>query len=242
MAISSVGESGNIGRTGTITVTLPVLQSGDRMVAVVATNSTNDPYQHVTPEGWVFLRTSYGDPLASSQFASLYTRRATSSDSGKAQDFNVVVGEGNPKTCVGVVVYRGSTGPVEVMAHTMRNYDLGANSEDVPSAQINVPSLPATVVVAGTRKGGTGPHTWTDPAGTTRRIMVSEEGGSAESLCIVDFEPAATGTTTTADFTTPGTSSGATTSFAVRLEEGVPPALAQPVFRRWTAIGWVPAP
>lgn len=248
MAISLVGTATETAQSenGPEVVIPTGTSSGDRILAFVSlAHASPEP---ITPEGWKRLATSWGSPDGGSQYLTVYTKRAASIDSGSSVNFPFV-DSGNAKSAAVVAVYTGSEGPVEVREFSMSPYS-GSNSWDIPVPDLEIAEAPVVVVNSGSYKASPDGGFTLDavvPSGTTELDQISTDGGGSAAVAASYHEITSTGTVTGGDFSwsTDDETVGATraaSTFAVALIEGEPPLLAQPVFRRWTSTGWVPAP
>lgn len=233
MAISFVGTS-----IGTSNILHAGIQEGDRLLAVVGTNSVSG-YSHSTPDGWFLLGTSYQSTDGGSQFASLFTRTAAASDADTEVIFQV--DPSGAKNVAAVSAYNGSITTPVVQSFSVLPHS-GSSSTTIALEDIDVPEIPATLVSAATKKGGSAEIMFTFPSITnfTQRGKDFATGGGAIAVVIGEGEADAIGLTSAGSWGS-DVDSGAATGFLVCLTEGDPPPLKEPVLRRRTASGWFPA-
>ena len=228
MTISFVAAAAgeDVGTGGQVAIPSAVA-AGHRLLAIVETNA-NSGQSHGTPPGWILVATSQGSADGGSQFASLFTKVANADDHDSVVDFPV--SPTGTKDPVAVVAYAGSvTTPVIAASGVLAHTGVAATSIDVPI--INVPEVPATLVAAASKKGGTVEISMTQPASFTFRVKAFATGGGACACAFADGAAGGTGNTSVADWATDASSANAT-SFLVALTEGTPPPLIAPVFRR----------
>lgn len=248
MAISLVSATSATSRDagGPSVATPGDTSTGDRMLAFVAhANVVNEP---ITPSGWRLLATSWGSTAGGSQQLSAYTKRATSEDLGSSTSFPFV-NSGTTKSAAVILTYTGDEGLVELRGFLITPYS-GSNAWEIPVPDLNVAEVPSTVVMAGSYKASPGEDlslTAAPPAGSIGWEQISTVGGGSAAVATADKSVTTSGIQELGSFTWSSNDSSlvptkAATTFAVSLVEGAPPALAQPVFRRWTSAGWVPAP
>lgn len=236
MTISFVAATEGTDADQGASVTIPAeVGAGDLLVAILATNSISG-YSHITPSGWALVGTSHGSADGGSQFATLFTRTATGADANGNTVFGISPSGSKDTLCV--AAYRGTDTPPFVAAAGTLPYS-GTAGTTVPVPVVDVPDLPATLVTAVSKKGGTAEITTTPPAGFTQRTRDFVDGGGSITCAIADATASATGDTTVAAWDT-SVSSAAGTAFLIAITEGTPPPLQSAVFRRLTVDGWFP--
>lgn len=227
------GEGNNDNSGATITVPAGV-ESGDRLIVVVESNSITG-YTHLGADTWSTLYNSVGvqGGAGGSQITSVYTKVANSSDAEKAYTFEITpTGSGKVSA---VVAYRGTVTTPQVLASAI--LPASSSSANMAIPVVDVAALPTTLVAAATRKGGSVPITTTAPTGFTQRVTDTINGNV---VSIADADAGATGATSVAAYATSATSQ-AGAGVLIALAEGEAPVQTQPIFRRFTIDGWYPA-
>lgn len=238
MTISCVASVNGTNAAAGVSFTVPAgVQAGDRLVAVVATNS--DVYDHVMPPGWQLLDTQ----KTGSHVSSTITKVAEGTDAGAT----VVITHtptGAPKDVGVLAAYRGTDTSPLVDVHGVVG---PASGTTIPVPDLVTTQPNAMLVAAAAHKVsmGTADAVWTIPLGATSRGQSTDNGGGGISAVLVDLPQTVAGATDVGDFVIAlsdgsAAASGAHNGFLVALYEGEPPPLVAPVFRRYTINGWYP--
>lgn len=214
----------------------PAVAEGDLLLAVVDVNSLSFTLAGPTDASWTLLATSQGDTGGGSQYAALFSKRATASDANASVTFPVTP-TGSTKAGSMVAYYSTTGGIIDVGPAAFRGETTSTATHATPIISVAVTA--ETWVVTAIGKKGTTVTSLTPPASPafTLRQAYYANGSSNNATAIADRVMSSSGSTTGAAWTANVANTAATT-FVTAIYEGAPPPPPALALRIFNGIGW----